>query len=475
MSAHCTSSKLEFARFFNRQVTARFDGGRMSSDGGAIVLREVEQTLNLFERLTQCFTDYRNPRRCEHRTWELLAQRIYGIALGYEDLNDHDQLRFDSVLALLCDKPDVLGSQRKRRHDVGVPLAGSSTLNRLELGVPGQAAGHRYKKIVGDEAAMDHLLVEIFLESHDEAPEQIWLDLDATDDLAHGHQEGIFYHGYYDGYCYLPLYIFCDGHLLCARLRPSRIDACAGADEELARIVAQIRQTWPDTRIVLRADSGFCRQHLMRWCEQNGVYYLFGLARNRRLQRRISKPLAKSRRRCRYSGQPARRFVQFHYRTRRSWSCARQVIAKAEVLPKGDNPRFVVTNLPRTMTGSIQHLYEQLYCARGDAENRIKEQQLCLFADRTSTSLMRANQLRLYFSSFAYVLLHAFRRLALRGSRHEKAQCSTLRVRFLKIATRIQVTTRRVWLSMSESYPWQHDFEVALQQLRTLPCRSPPA
>lgn len=474
MSTHCIPSKLEFAPFLKRQVSARFDGGRISSDGGAIVLREVEQSLNLFERLSGCFTDYRNPSRCEHRIPELLAQRIYGIALGYEDVNDHDQLRYDSLLALACGRSDLLGATRKQTRDNGVPLAGSSTLNRLELGVPGQAAGHRYKKIVGDENAMDRLLVEMFLESHAEPPGEIWLDLDATDDLAHGSQEGIFYHGYYDGYCYLPLYIFCDGHLLCARLRTSKIDACDGAEAELERIVGQIRQAWPNTRIVLRADSGFCREQLMSWCERNGLYYLFGMARNARLVQRISKPLAKSRRRCQRTGQPARRFVQFHYRTRNSWSRSRQVIAKAEVLPKGDNPRFVVTNLARDMTDSIRQIYQQLYCARGEMENRIKEQQQCLFADRTSTSWMRANQLRLYFSSFAYVLLHALRRLALSDTRHEKAQCPTLRVRFLKIATRIQVTTRRVWLSMSESYPWQHDFEAALQQLRTLPCRSPP-
>ena len=469
MTAHCISSKISFEPHSGRQITADFNGGRLTSDGGAVLLREVEKQLNLFQRLNDCFTDYRNPGKIEHQVRELLAQRIYGLTLGYEDVNDHDQVRNDMLLAMLCGKTDMSGEERKRKRDQGIPLAGSSTLNRLELGRPDEASGDRYKKIVGDEKEMDRLLVDVFLESHGRPPKEIWLDLDATDDQAHGNQELIGYHGYYDGYCYLPLYIFSGEHLLCARLRPSKIDGAAGSDVELERIVAQIRARWPRTRIVVRGDSGFCREWLMRWCEDNGVYYLFGLAKNPRLSRRISKAMKKSRSRCLQTGQPSRRFVQFRYCTKDSWSCSRQVIAKAECLPKGDNPRFVVTNLPKAMQGSIQRVYETLYCIRGDMENRIKEQQQCLFADRTSTSMMRSNQLRLYFSSFAYLLMCAFRRLALEGSHHAKAQCSTMRLKYLKIAAQVKVTTRRVWLSLSENYPWQADFERAANRLRAPP------
>ncbi len=412
-----------------------------------------------------------------------MRQRIVGIALGYEDLNDHDRLRLDSLLALLCGKSDLSGEKRKRSRDQGVPLAGASTLNRMELGKAEQAPSDRYRKIVADPAKMDRLLVDLFMESYDSAPEEIWLDLDATDDPVHGQQEFRFYHGYYDAYCYLPLYIFCGEHLLCARLHPAKIDAPAGADEELCRIVAQIREKWPDTRIVIRADSGFCRDWLLDWCEQNEVYYLVGVSKNARLHKRISKALSKSRNRCHQSAEASRRYVQFQYRTVNSWSRSRQVIAKAECLadPRShkigavkDNPRFVVTNLARSMTGSIQSIYEDQYCARAECENRIKEQQLCLFADRTSSHQMSANQLRLYFSSFAYLLMQSLRRMALKGTVHEKAQCSTIRVKFFKIAATLQVTARRVWLSMPDNYPWQKVFETALNNLSIQQVRAPP-
>ena len=446
MSTQCTPTQLEFHGFGRREVVARFDGGRLTSDGGGILLREVDRRLGLMAGIARCFADHRDPRKVEHTVSELVAQRVYGLALGYEDLNDHDALRGDSLLALLVGKADPTGEKRPRERDRGYPLAGSSTLNRLELGGPEDAAGDRYRRIAADTGALDGVLLDIFLESRAEAPEELWLDLDATDDPLHGGQEGRFYHGYYKGYCYLPLYIFCGEHLLCARLRPSDGDASGGSVEELERIVGRMRGRWPGTRIVVRGDSGFCREEIMRWCEDNGVGYVLGLARNARLVRRIEKALRKSRRRHAATGAASRRFREFRYRTRKTWSRSRRVVAKAEHLAKGSNPRFVVTSLGRDVAGP-QRLYEELYCARGDMENRIKEQQLDMFADRTSAATMRANQLRLYFASFAYVLMHGLRRLGLAGTRWARAQCGTLRTRLLKVAARVRVTARKVWLS----------------------------
>ena len=474
MSTQCTPAQLEFHGFGRREVVARFDGGRLTSDGGGILLREVDRRLGLMDRIAGCFADYRDPRKVEHTATELVAQRVYGIALGYEDLNDHDALRGDSLLALLVGKADPTGEKRPRERDRGYPLAGSSTLNRLELGGPEDAAGDRYRRIAADTGALDGVLLDVFLESRAEAPEELWLDLDATDDLLHGNQEGRFYHGYYKGYCYLPLYIFCGEHLLCARLRPSDGDASGGSVEELERIVGRVRGRWPGTRIVVRGDSGFCREEIMRWCEDNGVGYVLGLARNARLVRRIEKALRKSRRRHAATGAASRRFREFRYRTLDSWSRSRRVVAKAEHLAKGPNPRFVVTSLGRAAAGP-QRLYEELYCARGDMENRIKEQQLDMFADRTSAATMRANQLRLYFASFAYVLMHGLRRLGLAGTRLARAQCGTLRVKLLKIAARVRVTARRVWLSFSSVHPCRDEFAAAAAALCRVPARAPPA
>jgi hypothetical protein len=393
--------------------------------------------------------------------------------LGYEDLNDHDVLRKDSVLALLVGKQDLTGEERVREQDRGHPLAGSSTLNRLELSTPANAPQDRYKKIAADPAALDRLLIDVFLESRRKPPRQIWLDLDATDDPLHGRQEGRFFHGYYRCYCYLPLYIFCGEHLLCARLRPSNQDAAAGSVEELERIVAQIRKRWPKTRIMIRGDAGFCREAIMAWCEANQVHYVLGLARNQRLQRALGKEMEAARAAHERTGKPARRFRDFRYRTRKSWSRERRVVGKAEYLPNKANPRFVVTNLsPRQ--ASAKRLYEKLYCARGDMENRIKEQQLGLFADRTSSATMRANQLRLYFSSFAYVLMQGLRRLGLTGTAYAKAQCTTIRLKLLKIGARIRITVRKVWLSFSEAYPYANDIAQILANLRRHPAWAPP-
>jgi Transposase DDE domain group 1 len=474
MTTECTPEQLEFHALGNRDVVGRFDGGRITSDGGGLLLREVDHRIGMLTRLASCFTDYRNPNSVEHSVQALVAQRVYGLALGYEDLNDHDALRADSVLALLVGKRDLTGEHRERERDRGHPLAGSSTLNRLELGTPTSAAVDRYKKIAADPAALDRLLVDLFIESYDKPPREIWLDLDATDDPLHGHQEGRFFHGYYRCYCYLPLYIFCGEHLLCARLRPSDQDGAAGSVDELQRIVGQIRQHWPKTRIMIRGDSGFCRDDIMRWCEDNDVGYLLGLARNERLNRALEREMEQARHEHARTGKAARRFRDFRYRTHETWSCERRVVGKAEYLPNKANPRFVVTNLPKRRVRA-RRLYETLYCARGEMENRIKEQQLGMFADRTSTATMRANQLRLYFSSFAYVLMHGLRRLGLQGTQHARAQCTTIRLKLLKIGAQIRITVRKVWLSYSEAYPYASDVAQILANLRRYPAWAPPA
>ena len=473
MKTECTASDLEFQRHGSRRVTARFDGGRLTSDGGGLLLRETEARVGLLRRMASCFRDYRNPSDVEHTVQDLVSQRVYGLALGYEDLNDHNQLRGDSALALLVGKSDITGMSRRRERDRGRPLASASALNRLELSRWDQAAGDRYKRIAADWGKLDRLLTDVFLEAHDQPPEEIWLDIDATDDPLHGNQEGRFFHGYYRSHCYLPLYVFCGEHLLLSRLRSSNRDASAGTVEELAPIVARIRAAWPESRIVVRGDSGFCREKIMAWCEAEGLGYVLGVARNARLEAKLKPALRKSRRRFAATGKASRRFREFRYRTLSTWSRSRRVVGKAEWLAKGANPRFVVTNLPRSRVGK-QALYEQLYCARGDMENRIKEQQLDLFADRTSTATLAGNQMRLYFSSCAYVLMCAMRRLALNGTRYAKAQCGTIRVRLLKIAARLRVTHRRVWLALSSAYPWQDDFAQALDNLRRRPLFAPP-
>jgi hypothetical protein len=450
-------------------VVAQFDGGTLSSDGGGLLLREVERRTRIVERFAACFTDYRRPEYIEHTVGELVAQRVYGVALGYEDLNDHDELRRDPLLAVLAEKRDPLGSTRKRVADRGAALAGKSTLNRLELTRPETAAGARYQKIALDPAAVDQLLVDVFCDAHAAAPEWIILDVDATDDPVHGQQEGRFFHGYYGHYCYLPLYIFCGEHLLVARLRSAAHEAAAGVVEEVERLVAQIRARWPAVKIVLRGDSGFCRERLLAWCEaQTEVFYVVGLARNARLERELEPALAQAQQQCVATQRAARRFHEFAYQTRETWSRARRVIGKAEVLPGRPNPRFIVTNLAAA-THPGQLLYELVYCARGDMENRIKEQQLGLFADRTSTATLRANQVRLYWASVAYVMMHALRRLGLAGSALARAQCGTIRTKLLKIGAQIRVTVRKVWVALISANPYQALFAHVLARLRALP------
>ena len=371
-----------------------------------------------------------------------MGQRVFGIALGYEDLNEHDELRHDPVMAVLAGKLEA-------RRDDCAPVAGKSTLNRLELS---RLEATRYHKISHNPIAIKRLMVDLFLDAHVRAPREIVLDLDATDDPVHGEQEGRFFHGYYDCYCYLPLYVFCGRHLLAAKLRPASLDAAAGSVSEVARIVAQIRGPWPKVRILLRADSGFAREELMAWCEANGVQYLFGLQRNERLVAQLAGGLARAEARSRRSGKPARSFKEFMYRTRRSWSRSRRVIGKAEFTKGESNPRFVVTSLTRAEC-KPKFLYEKLYCARGEMENRIKECQLDLYADRTSTATMRANQLRLWLASFAYILLCVVRRIALHHTPFANATCGTIRLKLLKIGAYVRISIRRIKFAMASSCP----------------------
>jgi hypothetical protein len=446
----CNPTLFDFAPVEGREVVAAFDGGAITSDAGALLLGATDRAIRLTDRFAACFTDVRAAELVEHGVSTMVLQRVVGIALGYEDVNDHDELRHDPVLAV------VAGKLAAKRSDCA-PLAGKSTLNRLELSRPEPT---RYHKVSHDAAAIEALFVDMFLETHRRAPAQIILDLDATDDPLHGHQEGRFFHGYYDCYCYLPLYIFCGRHLLAAKLRRSNIDASAGAIEEVARIVGRIRRRWPRTRILLRGDSGFAREALMAWCEANRVDFLFGLARNERLEAAILTELMAASLDSLRTGKAARRFKDFTWSTLDSWSRHRRVIGKAEVTGGEANPRFVVTSLKLTEVCG-QHLYEVIYCARGEMENRIKECQLDLFADRTSAATMRANQLRLWFAAMAYVLLCALRRIGLAHTQFADATCGTIRLKLLKLGALVRISVRRIKFAMASACPCQNEFALA--------------
>jgi Transposase DDE domain group 1 len=461
----CNDAELVFQDLGSREVVARFDGGKVSSDAGGLLLREVEEKFHFVEQFARCFSDHRDPDLVEHTLPELLKQRIFGLCLGYEDLNDHDQLRYDPLLAVLVGKKDPEGDERLRPQDRGKALAGKSTLNRLELTPVRANAASRYKKIVAHLDTMQSFLVDAFLQQYLVPPERIVLDVDATDNPLHGHQLGRFFHGYYDSYCYLPLYIFCGDHPLLALLRPADIDPSTGLLKHLIRIVAHLRRHWPQVKIVLRGDGGFCREHLMRWCEANGVDYLFGLAKNRRLLRILGGEMHAAKEQFAHSQQAARVFKDFTYQTRKSWSRPRRVVGKAEYLAKGENPRFVVTSLPAE-AWPAQPLYEQDYCGRGDMENRIKEQQLFLFARRSSCATMRANQVRLLLSTVGYIVLRALRQFGLAQTELAQAQCDTVRLKLLKIGAVIRISVRRVYVSLSESYPFRALFLRVWENLR---------
>ena len=463
MSTECKQERLEFQACGSREVVGSFDGGRITSDAGGLLLREVERRRGIIKGFAGCFTDYRDPRYIEHSVEELIAQRVYGVALGYEDLNDHDELRSDALLGVMVDKQDPSGMDRVRERDRGKALAGKSTLNRLELTPASQKGKERYKKIGVDQAAVENLFVDLFLDGQRKVPKSIILDLDATDDPVHGNQEGRFFHGYYGHYCYLPLYITCGDFLLCAKLRPSNIDASAGSVEELERIISRIRARWPKVKIMIRGDGGFCREEIMSWCESKRVDFVLGLAKNERLKAKIEVEIEQAKKEHERTGRAERVFADFGYQTLKSWSRERRVIGKAEYLEKGANPRFIVTSLKATRA---KRLYEKIYCARGDMENRIKEQQLDLFADRTSTATLHGNQLRLWFSSVAYVLMNELRRLALIGTEMARAQCGTIRTKLLKIGAQIKLSTRRIVISMASGYPFGAIFKQAYENLR---------
>jgi Transposase DDE domain group 1 len=454
MPAECSAKCFDFGIVEGRPVEAVFDGGLVTSDAGALLLGATDRAIGMIDRFAACFHDARRQDLIEHEVATLVSQRVFAIALGYEDLNDHDELRHDPLMAVLA------GKLTARRADCA-PVAGKSTLNRLELS---KLAPTRYHKISHNPVAIRALLVELFLEAHERPPRQIILDLDATDDPLHGEQEGRFFHGYYDCYCYLPLYVFCGRHLLVAKLRRGDIDAAAGAVEEVARVVARIRARWPRTRILLRADSGFARDELMSWCEANDVDFVFGLQQNVRLIAEIKDELAQAEAKSRRSGEPARRFKSFMWMTRGTWSRSRRVVAKAEWTRGEANPRFVVTSLRREAC-KTKDLYEKVYCARGDMENRIKECQLDLYADRTSAATMRANQLRLWFYSMGYVLLCALRRIGLHDTQFAQATCGTIRLKLLKIGALVRISVRRIKIAMASACPAAQDWRRAAIRL----------
>jgi hypothetical protein len=456
MPTECSRDLFGFAPVEGREVVAAFDGGAITSDAGALLLGATDRAIGITRRFAACFCDRRRSELIEHEVVTLVGQRVFGIALGYEDLNDHDELRHDPIMAVLAGKLEA------RREDCA-PVAGKSTLNRLELS---KLEPTRYHKISHNPIAIRRLLVDLFLEAHERAPNEIILDLDATDDPVHGNQEGRFFHGLHDCYCYLPLYIFCGQHLLAAKLRRASVDAAAGALEEVARIVGQIRCHWPNVRILLRADSGFARDELMAWCEANGVHFVFGLAKNDRLIAAINDALDAAEKTSRRTGKPARRFKQFKWTTRKSWSRERRVVAKAEWTQDEANPRFLVTSLTRAEC-KARYLYEKVYCARGDMENRIKECQLDLYADRTSTATMRANQLRLWFASMAYVLLCALRRIGLEKTNFAKATCGTIRLKLLKIGALVRISVRRIKIAMASACPAAVSWALAAARLAT--------
>ena len=439
MNTQCNAQSISFQDQNRRKIIADFTGGAISSDAGCLLLKEIDNKFKIIHQLAGCFVDYRNQNYCEHTVSQLLAQRIFALCAGNEDLNDHDSLRHDKLYSLLAGK-----------ESCEELIASKSTLNRLELTPEGASEKSRYKKIVAQPEKIEELLVSIFLQSFKKPPKTITIDVDATDDPLHGNQEGKFFHGYYQNYCYLPLYITCEGFVLCAKLRPSNIDAADGTVEELNRIISQIRQQWPDVKILIRGDSGFCRAKIFKWCDENNTDYIFGIARNNRLENEIKSELAQAE--CEYekTKKRARIFKEFDYQPlKATWGKERRIIAKAEYLARGPNPRFIVTSLK----GVAKELYEDIYCQRGDMENRIKEQQLDMFADRTSTQSMRANQLRLWFSTIAYTFMHLLRWIGLENTELNKAQCHTIRVKLLKIGAQIKVSVRRIHIAFSEAFP----------------------
>jgi len=470
MVTECTEARLEFQGLGQRKVVAGFDGGTVTSDAGALLLREAERATKVVERFAKGFVDHRDSARVEHPLESLIKQRVFGLCLGYEDLNDHDIIRRDPVLSLLCGVQDVTGQGRRRERDRGAALAGKSTLNRLELSRPNATSEDRYCKIAWSEQAIEDFFMETFLQAHSKPPEKIFLDFDTTDIPLHGEQEERHFHSYYDEYCYLPLYVFSGDFVLMAMLRAAYVEAAFEIVMLLEPLLEQIRARWPEVQIVLRGDSAFCRDELMAMVEQRKaagekIDYVIGLPGNSRLLSALAEPMDAAKKQYEQTKQKARVFAEFDYQTLETWSQARRVVGKAEHNEQGANPRFVVTSLPRT-DFEAQAIYEQEYCGRGQSENCHKEQQLGLFADRTSSSSFSANQLRLYFSAAAYTLMNELRRVGLAGTELARAQCCTIREKLLKVGARVLLSVRRIRLMMASSYPWQHLFGAALENLR---------
>ncbi len=468
MTTECNADRLGFGPLGRREIVAHFNGGNITSDGGGLLLREVEARTRIIEDFARCFTDYRNPGMIEHPLEDLVAQRVLALCLGYEDLNDHDDLRRDPLLAVLVGKSDPEGKHRSRDRDKGKALAGKSTLNRLEL-TPENPAVERYKRIDLDPVAVDQFFLEKFFQTYAdnyaEPPSEVLLDLDNSDIELHGDQEGSYYNGYYDEYCYVPLYIYCGEHLLCARLLTADGDPARATVEEIERITAEIRKAWPETKVMIRGDSGFCRDEIMVWCESNDVRYVLGLAKNPRLERVIADQLEEALEEHEKTGEPARRYRSFAYQTLKTWSRERRVIGKAEQLAKGANPRFLVVSEGFEDLGP-EEIYVDEYCPRGEMENRIKEQQLYLFGDRASAGSMRANQLRVYFASVAYMLMAALRLLGLEDTEMASARSDTIRTKLFKIGARIRITARKIWVSLTSACPYAELFAVVLRNLR---------
>lgn len=443
----CNGKPIVFSSLGRQQVVGDFNGGSITSDAGALLLREVDRHLGLIDRLNAAIPDPRDPSRIVHEQRHMLAQRIYGIALGYEDVNDHFTLRNDPLMQA------VTG----RGVDAGQSLASPTTLGRME----NRAVD---RKMLFEMSAV---LVDAFIASHPEPPEEIVLDFDATDDAVHGKQIGRFFHGYYDHYCFLPLYVFCGDHLLAAYLRPSNIDGAKHGRAILKLLVQRIRQEWPQVRIIVRADSGFCRWKLMRWCDRNHVHYVLGLAKNAVLERMSEYAMLKGRLTFEEGGHKARVFDEFTYAAA-TWDRTRRVILRYEHDAQGANPRYVVTSLPKEAHQG-QALYEKTYCARGECENRIKEQQLDLFAGRTSCHEFLPNQFRVLLSAAAYVLFDHLRRRGLQGTELQEAQVGTLRLKLLKIGARVKQSVRRIVLHLSSGFPLQELFTQLVRRLTALP------
>lgn len=447
----CNRQPLLFSSLGRKKIAADFTGGTLTSDGGGLLLREVDRRLGLIDRLTECLTDPRDPAKIRHDLRTMLVQRIFGLALGYEDLNDHQTLRHDPLFAVLANKP-------ARPEE---PLASSPTLCRFENRIDRQTL-----------VRMSAVLVENFIHSFEAPPQELVLDFDATDDAVHGKQEGRFFHGYYDHYCFLPLYVFCEDRLLVSYLRPSNIDGALHAWAILKLLVQRFREVWPKVRIIVRGDSGFCRWKMMRWCDRRKVFYVLGIAKNSVLERHAASFLEEAEARFQESGVKQRYFHEVRYAAK-TWDQQRRVIVKAERLLEGPNLRFVVTNLHDRKP---QDVYDGLYIARGDMENRIKEQQGMLFADRTSCHAFLANQFRLLLSSTAYLLVEHLRRTTLHDTELAGAQVSTIRLKLFKVAARVMVSVRRVILNLSSAYPLQTLFRKLVQRLlqATGPPRLPP-